>query len=136
MYIYHCFISLSKPTSVSVSTSKCSNITVCNKFWLFRVAFEWLWMVVYGCGCFWMVVGGCCGWLQVFAYFSITHNGIHFNKISIFGQHCIGQWNGIFSLGLFHLWSLLSSTMKKTPKVLRSCFRKKNIILYNIFLTK
>ena len=102
----------------------------------FLGGYGWLCMVVGVFGCLWVVVGGCCGWLQVFAYFSITHNGIHFNRISIFGQHCIGQWNDIFSLGLFHLWSLLSSTMKKTPKILRSCFRKKNIILYNIFFTK
>ena len=42
-------------------TSKYSSMTVCDKFWLFWVIFEWLWMVVSGCG-----------WLQVVAYFSIT----------------------------------------------------------------
>ena len=43
------------------------------------------------------------------------NKGIRFNKISIFGQHCIGQWP-VFHVGLFHLWSLLSSTEKKIPK--------------------
>ena len=38
MYIYHCFISLSKV-----------NIIVFDKFWLFWVIFGWLWMVVGGC---------------------------------------------------------------------------------------
>ena len=54
----HCFISLSKLMSVSVLTSinkcisinKCSNITVCDRFWLFGGIFEWLWVVVDGCG--------------------------------------------------------------------------------------
>ena len=48
---------------------KWSNITVCDKSWLFRVIFGWLWMIVGGflggCGSLWVVVDGY-GWLWVF----------------------------------------------------------------------
>ena len=69
-----CFISLSKSTSISVLTSKCSNMIVCEKFWFFGVIFGWLWVFVDGCGWLWVVVGNCrwlwvvlgsCGWVVV-----------------------------------------------------------------------
>ena len=48
-----CFISLSKSASVSVFISKilkCSNITVCDKFWdVLVTGGGWLWVVVDGC---------------------------------------------------------------------------------------
>ena len=52
MYKYHCFISLSVSTFVSVLTSKVLAF-LCN-----------FWVVVDGCGCLWVVVSGC-GWLLV-----------------------------------------------------------------------
>ena len=90
---------------------KWSNITVCDKSWLFWVIFGWLWMVVDSCGwIFWVVVDGCgwlrvvmdgCGWLWIFvggcrwlwvvAYFSLPIFQ-QFYKFDIYNKTIIMSW--------------------------------------------
>ena len=66
IYTYALFHITLKVNVCSVLTSKCSNTTNCDKFWLFWVIFGWFWMVVGGCGWLWLIVPGCgCLWLVV-----------------------------------------------------------------------
>ena len=71
MYIHALFhITIKVNVCFSIITNKCSNVTVYDKFWLYKGILGYWWVVVDGCGQIYMVLDGFerlndCNWLWV-----------------------------------------------------------------------